>query len=364
MAGTSFTAASPLAVKLWARKAFMDAVKPTMFGKLTGKSENSIVQVKDELGRTEGDRVRFRIKALPQGIGVQDDQALEGNEEGLDYKYFDLHLGEKRHAFKVELNLSQHRTMANVREDMKASIEEWVQEYLDTTFFEVLTGSGQGSSTSVSKYHPSGMLGGNSLLAPSADRLVYGGTGVTAKAGIAAGDVMSLAVLDKIAERAKLAEPTMRKATFDGKKAWVVIMHPYQVNDLRASTSTGQWFDIQKAAMQGGKVDGNPIWTESLGMYRDMILLESTRIPTFSDYGSGGNVQAARALVLGAQAGVVAYGKETQQDGRMKIAEKTFDYGKYLGNAVTMIWGIAKTRFSDQSDYGVFAVDTAAAPTN
>lgn len=359
MSSTKFTAASAHAIKIWARKAMADAVKNTLYGKLTGKSDRSVVQVKTEL-KSEGDRVRFALRALPVGLGVEEDETLEGNEEGLEFKYFDLNLGEKRHAVKVDLNLSAQRTMFDVRGEAKTALQEWLEEYLDTTFFEYLTGSGQGSSTSVSKYHKSA-LGGNSLLAPSSDRIVYGGTGVTTKAGLAASDEMTLTVLDKVAERVKLASPTMRKADFGGKKGWVVVLHPWQVTSLRKNTNAGQWFDIQKAAMTGGKITDNPIFSEALGMYRDFILVESTRVPTFTDYGAGANVGAARAFVLGAQAGVVAHGKGTDDKGVLKLAERTFDYGKRYGIAATLIWGMAKSRFSDQSDFATFAVDTAAA---
>jgi N4-gp56 family major capsid protein len=131
---------------------------------------------------------------------------------------------------------------------------------------------------------------------------------------------------------------------------------------LRSSTSTGQWFDIQKAAMQGGSVsDSSLIFTESLGMYRDMLLVESVRVPTFTNAGAGANVSGARALFLGAQAAVVAHGKGTNDQGRLELAERTFDYGKRKGVGMTLIWGMAKTRFNNQSDFGVFAIDTAAA---
>lgn len=362
MSSTKFSAASPHAIKIWARKAFNDAVKTTLYGKLTGTSDRSIVQVKTEL-KNDGDRVRFGLRALPSGRGVQDDETLEGNEEGLEFKYFDLNLGEKRHAIKVDLNLSAQRTMWNVRQEAKDALQEWLEEYLDTTFFEYLTGAGLGAGGS-SFYHQNGDLGGNALLAPSNDRIIYGGTGVTSKATLTASDEMSLTVLDKVAERVKLASPTMRKANFGGKKGWVVILHPWQVTSLRKNTNAGQWFDIQKAAMQGGKITGNPIFSESLGMYRDFVLVESTRVPTFTDYGAGGNVAAARALVLGAQAAVVAHGKETDKQGKLKLAERTFDYGKRYGIAATLIWGMNKTRFEQQSDFATFAIDTAAAQLN
>jgi hypothetical protein len=70
-------------LKLWSRKVWSDSVKETVYGRLIGTSDRSIIQVKDELSKSEGDRVRFGLRALPSGIGVQDEETLEGNEEGL-----------------------------------------------------------------------------------------------------------------------------------------------------------------------------------------------------------------------------------------------------------------------------------------
>ena len=375
MSTTAFQSSSNLAIKVWSRKAFSDAVKATTYGKLTGSSDRSIVQVKSELKKDKGDRITFGLRSLPTGIGVQEDETLEGNEEGLDFRDFAIFLGEKRHAIKVDLNLSAQRSMFDVRQEAKDALQEWLEDYLDTTFFEVLTGIGQGyyNGAVVSKYHPKGMLGGNTLLAPSTDRIIYGGTGVTAANALTATDTMSLAVLDKVAERLKRASPTMRKASFDGKNLWVVIMTPEQVNDLRSSTGTLQWGDIAKASLQGGKE--NMFEGEMLGIYREFLLLESVRAPTFygstingmsgsgaTGYGAGNNVKAARALVLGAQAAVVAHGNDTDGWGKMTLAERTFDYGKRYGVGVTMIWGMGKSRFSGQSDFGIFCIDTAAQP--
>ncbi len=356
MATTTFTPASPLSVKVWARKAFNDAVKGTLFGKLAGKSDRAVVQVKDEV-KQEGDRIRFGLRLLPTGDGVQDDETLEGNEEGLDFRYFDINLGEKRHAFKVDLNLSAQRSMFDVRQEAKDAVDEWLEDYIDTTFFEYLTGFTSVATKPFGKYHKSGYLGGNALLPPSADRIVYAGAG-TAHNTLLATDTMSLTVIDKCIEKVKLVSPTMRKASFDGKSQWVLIMHPYQVTDLRQNTSAGQWLDISKAATMGG--EKGIFEGEVLGVYRETLLIESTRIGLFTDGGAGGNISGARALFLGAQAGVTAHGRDTDQWGKMKAVERTFDYGKRYGIGITLVWGIAKSRFNNQSDFGCMVVETAA----
>ena len=348
MSTTNFATGDNLTLKLWGKKAFKDSVKETLYGKLAGKSDRSVVQIKDELSKSAGDRARFRLRTLPSGSGVTGDSVLEGNEEGLTYQNFDLNIDMMRHATKVDLGMSQQRVNFDLRSEAKDALVEWWSEKQDTEFFNYL--SGDTTQTS---------FGSNTITAPSTNRITYGNN-ATAKADVDATDIMSLTEIDKAVEMAKLASPTMRKASFDGKQAYVCILHPYQVYDLRTNTNTGQWLDIQKAAMNGGKTSDNPIWSEALGVYHDVILIESTRVKTFSDYGSGGNVNAARALFLGAQAGVVAYGRGYTGSERMKWTEKSFDYGQKFGAATSMIWGCQKTVFNSE-DFGVMAIDTAAA---
>lgn len=367
MSTTTFTTNSSLAVKLWARKTFSDAVKTTLYGKLVGNSDTSIIQRKDELSKGEGDRIRFRIRTLEDGDGgAEEDQTLEGNEDGLDFSYFDMTLGERRKAFKVDLNLSEQRTMIDVRAEAKDAIEEWTQEYLDVTFMEYLSGAGFGAKSAAiaaagaytSRYHKlNGNLGGNAIVAPSANRQVFGGTGNTSAATVTVGDTMTLSVVDKIVEQAKRNSPTMRKASFDGKRLWVMILSPEQVTSMRSNTSAGQWLDITKAVLTGG--GANLFEGEMIGIYRDVMFVESTRTYRYLG-GAGGNVEIHRALFCGAQAAVTSSGGQTDGWGRMKLAERTFDYGKRYAVAATWIWGLAKTRFQNQSDFGVIAVDTAA----
>jgi len=354
MSTTNFGTNDALALKLWAKKAFADSVKETLYGKLIGTSDRSIIQVKDETSKSDGDRIRFALRSLPSGVGVQDDETLEGKEEGLTFTYFDLNLGEKRHAIKVDLNISEQRTLFDVRNEAKDALTEWTADYIDSTVFEYMTGLGLGAN-GASKYHPVNPLGGNSLDTFASDRIVYAGS-ATSDNTLGASDKMSLTLVDKLVERAKLASPTMRKANFDGKNLWVLIMHPWQVSALRANTSTGQWLDIQKSLTQGG--GKGLLFEEGLGIYRDTLLIESTRIPTFTN---GSAVSCARAVFLGAQAGVVAYGRKTKENGKLDIQERSIDYGKRLGQSVGFIWGIRRSKFSNQSDFASFAVDTAAA---
>lgn len=338
MASTSFSTSNGLTNKIWGKAAFVDSVKPTLFGKLTGSSDQSIIQIKNELQKNPGDLVRFRLRALPTGSGVTGEALLEGTEEAASFSYDDIQIDAQRYAAKTNLLMSQQRVNFDLRSEVKDMVTEFWQENFDTIMFRALSGD-------------TSLTFANTPVANT--NFVYGGN-ATSTSDISSGDIMGLTAIDRCVEKAKLMSPTMRPGNFDGKKMWVLILHPYQVYNLRTNTNTGQWLDIQKAAMNGGKVSDNPIWSEALGVYHDVILVENTRV-----IGNTYNSTACReALFLGAQAGICAFGKGYDYEG-LKWVEKMFDYEAKFGVSATCLWGIKKSVFNS-ADYAVIKLITAA----
>jgi hypothetical protein len=90
----------------------------------------------------------------------------------------------------------------------------------------------------------------------------------------------------------------------------VTFLHPYQVTDLRTNTATGQWLDIQKAAMTGGEVEDNPIFDGSLGVYNGAILHEDVRVSQGVN-GAAAITTVRRAVMAGAQSAALAFGRVT-----------------------------------------------------
>jgi N4-gp56 family major capsid protein len=87
------------------------------------------------------------------------------------------------------------------------------------------------------------------------------------------------------------------------------------------------------------------------------VLHKHRSVIRFSDYGAGGNVSAARALLLGRQAAVVAYG--TSGGMRYTWKEKMKDFDNEPAVSAGCIFGVKKTRFNGR-DFGVMSIDTAA----
>lgn len=203
---------------------------------------------------------------------------------------------------------------------------------------------------------------GNAFTAPDTDHILYGGD-ATAKANVDATDIMTVGLIEKACVKASTmgGDSTdlvqLQPIMVEGEEHYVCVMHDYQAYDLRTAAGAANWLEIQKAAA-AAEGRNNPIFKGSLGMHNGAILHKHRNTITFNDYGAGGNVDAARALFLGEQAMVCAFGSPGNNL-RFDWHEETADRGDKLVITTATICGIKKTTFNSK-DYGVISLDTAA----
>ena len=81
MANTASAAA--LRAQLWNKELFSDVMAELYFAQrgMMGEGSDSLIQVKNDLTKTKGDRITFGIGYKLTGNGVAGDSELEGNEE-------------------------------------------------------------------------------------------------------------------------------------------------------------------------------------------------------------------------------------------------------------------------------------------
>jgi N4-gp56 family major capsid protein len=354
MAATEYGVNHPLAIKKWAPELMVEALKKTYALQFMGKGKNSLCTIKTDLTQSDGgDRIRVGIRSQLTGGGVKGDNTLEGNEESLETFYQDVMIDQLRHAVRSRGKMSEQRVPFSVREEAKDGLADWWSDRIDTWFFNQLTGN---TAATDDRYY-----GFNAPVAPDLDHVTFGNSGVLG-ATLAGGEgslsnttvaKMNLTFIDTAVEKAKLAKNALRPFNVGGKKAYVMFLHPFQVTSLRTNTATGQWQDIQKSAIQGGQTTDNPIFTGALGFYNNVVLHESTRIPT-----SPNNSSVKRAVMCGAQAASIAFGRGFGKN-VFSWKEELFDYDNQLGVAAGCQAGMVKTRF-DSSDYGTVVVPTWA----
>lgn len=326
-------------------------LKETWILRFISKDKNNIIHWKDDLSKEQGgDRIRVGLRVQLTGDGVAGDATAEGNEESLTTYYDDLVIDQLRHQVRVGGKMTEQRVPYDLRAESRDALADWWSARLDTWFFNQVCGNtGQADL----RY-----TGNNATVAPSTGRNIVAGTSKTDEASLSASDTFSLALIDRGVELAKLgvndtdsgAYP-IRPVKIGGENHYVLFLHPYQVTDLRTNTNTGQWLDIQKAAMQGGNVSKNPIFTGALGMYNNVIMHEASRIPAVT-------ANTKRAVLCGAQSVSMGFGR-SNSPGRMTWIEELFDYKNQFGVSAGCIAGMKKNVFNS-IDFSVITISSYA----
>jgi N4-gp56 family major capsid protein len=262
--------------------------------------------------------------------------------------------------------MTRKRTLNNLREKAKRQQSGWWARLMDELTFIYLSGA---RGVNANFLLPFGYTGraNNPLVVPDSNHQMFGND-ATAFNNIDATDRFDLRLVDRAKTRADAQGggatniPVLQPCKIDGNETFVCVMHTFQEDDLRSNTATGQWLDIQKAAA-AAEGRNSPMFKGSLGMYRGVILHSHRNVIRFSNAGAGANVEAARALFLGSQAAVVAFGSPGTNL-RFDWNEETRDNGDKVVITTSSIFGIKKVTFTTETganDFGLFALDTAAA---
>ncbi len=329
----------------WAKDTWTTGVQESYFSKFMGHDAKSIIQIKEELSKGDGTSIRIPLLMPLSGSGITGDDMLEGNEEALSYKDFNVYLQRIRNAVRLAGKFEEHKTQINMRKDAKTSLSDWLSTYIDCAIFSVLTGVLNTELDWDSTTFPF------PLEAPSDDRIVLP-SGLSAEGAITASDTFNTDMIG-IAKR-KATEDSKKKIrpiNVDGKATYVMVIDQWQARDLKKDTN---WIESQQQANVRGS--NNPIFSGALGTWDGVVIHENNRIPR-TETGSSG-CKVSHALFLGAQACVFAEGEAAEWN------EKTFDYGNQYGVSFGRMFGLQKSKFmfdgANYTDFGCINVLTSS----
>jgi N4-gp56 family major capsid protein len=309
----------------------------------------------------KGDKVTFGLRTQLTGDGVTEGQTQEGNEEALTTYSDAVYLNELSHAVRVknDQTIDAQRVPFSMREEANTGLTDWYSDRMSMMAFMQWGGYTaptmlfEGRTVTITPKH----YGFNAPTAPSTNRVIRAAAAASDEA-LGSTNVFTLDLIDKAKERAETANPKIRPINIDGTKHYVMYLHNYQVTDMRTNTSTGQWLDIQKAAEKRGS--SNPIFDGSLGVYNNVILRSAEHVvPGVNSSTAATIATVRRAVLLGAQSSVIAFGMKTAPE-KYKTVEELFDYQRELGVSCQTVWGMKKTVFNSE-DFGTIVVSTYAA---
>lgn len=354
------------AQKKWSSVLAVDVAKKSYFTrKFVGRGQNNVIEQKTELESDAGDRVSFDLSVQLRQKPTYGDNRVKGKEENLRFYSDEVIIDQVRHPVSAGGKMSRKRTVHDMRKVAKDRLSDYFKQFVDELHMMYLAGA-RGINEDFIEDESFTGFAGNTLRAPDAAHIMYGGD-ATSKATIVADDKMTVGLVERAQTKSKMLRAldpnvhNIQPVSVEGEERYVLLMSPLQCHDMRVDTSSNNWLDIQKAVAGAEGYRTNKIFRGGLGMVNDTVLHEHSNVIRFNDYGAGSDVDAARALFMGRQAGVVAYG--TPGGMRYMWKEEEDDYGNEPTVVSGFIGGMQKTTFNDR-DFGVISIDTAATDPN
>ena len=374
MASTNIPFGSPLAKKHFGGAMFNSTIGKSWVMKNLIESAhrvdkgaemaNAPIVVLNDLTKSEGDTVSYDLFMQITGRATFGDDNLEGNLESLDAYTDEITINQVRKGVDVGGRMSNKRTVNDQRSVARQKLTEWFAQFVDQTCFTNLAGKRGINPYVLAKNVNYAVKDTHEFQDYDADHLIYGGN-ATSKASMTAQDKMTLGLVDKLIVKASTeggdADKKVRLTPLEknGEDAYIMLLHPYQEQDLRVDATTSGWLDIQKAAA-GAEGLKSPLFKQTLGNYRGVHFKKHKHVVLDDTYGAASNVQTARAAFLGRQALVMAFGNASSANLRADWTEKKTDVDdNKAAISGRMMFNAKRPRFNGQ-DVNSYAVDTAA----
>ena len=335
MAKTNFATNDALVKKTWEEKLYRDTVRDSYFNRFFGQDSSSLVHVKTQLEKSQGDKITFGLRMRLQAEGVTEGQMLEGNEEKLQVYDYALSLSQYRHAVRDAGAMARKRAMFSIDDESRMALKEWGSEKIDKLCFSALL-----DTPTKTIYRTAAGLQSTS-------------TPATAKAALTAADSKItpalISALKALAQTGGDVNGTrafipIRPVRVDGSEYYVLLAHPDVIYDMKQdATFQTAWRDAQER----GK--NNPLFKDAAIVWDGVVVHSHPLMTAGTDAGAGSNVPFSRAVFMGAQALTWAWGQ------RESIVMKEFDYDNEHGYAWGMIAAVGKPKFNSV-DFGSISV--------
>lgn len=352
MAVQSFSTSNALVPQQWSEGLEAEVLKKISWTGFIGKRSDALVQMKDSLTNKPGDTETIGLRMQLNSKPKSSSDALENNEQSLTLYNMSYTIDEVVDAVRFKNVIDRQRVNFDMRDEAKAALADQLSNAWDTSLFAQLAGA----------VHLTGTFAGNNTPVDPQTVAVAGTPGhfigadgtsqatrVQGDESLVAADTFTLDLLDIAVENAKTLTPAIRPANIEGfgRPMYVCFIHPHQTSQLRAEGTL--WDDLQRAAMSGGKVDDNPLLTGALGVYNDVLLVESTRVPQGVNSSTAAAVSGTRrAIFCGAQSAVMGWGRLGGSPRRFRWVEKQFDYDREYGVAAGFLGGIKTCNYNSK----------------
>jgi len=384
MADTTIVQGDPAEVTAWSHRTFTQALRSCtgarlMAAGLNPRDQTNFVQWFDELSKGPGSSVVFPLVPNPTGKGVIGDAPMAG--QGTPLKPFTdkIYIDQYRKMVQLVGRMSQQRVAYSERNQAKVGLANYHKDALDISLFNQACGNTFQTFA--------GYTGLNAVSAPDSSHWFFANDKAN-EANLTSSDTFHPFYIDQFVAMAQGGLPfPIKPVVIKGVEIQgVLFLTQWQVRDLKATFGEGGWGAIYQAAIQGGQITGNPIFTGAIGFRNNVVIHQDTRVvwgdtsqnqvfdpvtqtmqpaPTALGAPATGVMSVNRAVFLGAQAIGYASGAIEGPDGkplRVTWNEELHDGANQLWIYAGMIGGLKKLRFMNM-DYATVVCSTWGQPT-
>ena len=325
--------------KKWAKDLYSIVMPATEINYLLGSGSGAIIEERTDLAKGEGDVIKFDIMLPLVGEGRVGREKVEGNEEELVFKDFNLTIEELNHAVNTGGKMDEQRIPYPLMEKAKSGLQYWWASKLSDMAFATLCGD--------TTYTVAGHTFGQAPVAPDSDHHLK--VNDVAEASMTEADIMDLNFLDRMKQLAEVPTTTncfkIRPLVLNGKNYYRVILHNYVFDQLKNNTNIGQWGDLLRAA---GKLNQPQVEIE----YNGMLISKSERIRRMVADTTETRAGVFRNLFLGCQACAFAWGGAGESKSTtMSFVPYTTDAERFMNVRGGGIFGMKVVRFAGY-DFG------------
>lgn len=361
--GTYVPTGSALAEKLYRPGLWHETERQAyMLGFASTDEDAGIYQI-DDFTKKRGDTVQYRFSPTDDTRdGFLAGDNIQNNLADVEVLYDELKINWLGEAFGSDDPMTQQRVSWSVKKTCFTKATKWWSRRFEQWILNQLAGYTPAMGASGTDYRRTGM---NAVTALDSAH-IYRPSGSTDQ-GLTSSHKISLDHINQLTLRC------MSKSYLDWPIAplsdgfYHLVIHPIQWFDLRENTSAGEWGDIQRAVLEGGKPYEQSAWVRGFaGAYGMVKIHVSDYVPLgVNSSDSTASVSTVRrAVLIGQNAGCLAFGEGYADGNHLDWTEKVFDFKKW-GVLADTVGGFKRTTFTptggSATTYGCMVLSTYAA---
>lgn len=321
MAYTEITTSGNSAVvaqEKWSDECHREYVGNLKMKWLMGGDPSSVIFVSEDLTKKAGDAVTKRYALAQSGGTVRGNSKGTGNEGSMSFAAQRFIVDKVRTLHKMEdVPMTEKRVSFSVKNEMKWALTQKHARTFDDDMVAMLCDTGTtrsagrylygAASSNYSGAHATDLANIDNI----ADQLTSAIIGMAKRKAV----INGTGVTQKI-------QPTIVKNGMKSEEWFVFLGHTYPIRDLVNNDAA---FRNAQLMLPPGSRDNSMFFTGShfKGSWEGVLIYEYDRMPLSTNTNS---IQCAHNLLLGASAGVVAWGQRTKF-----TDDDTLDYGHDYG---------------------------------